>query len=231
MGADPRKVVVFGNMKYDLPASTPKLGPDLEAAIERWQPLLVAASTAAGEEELVLEAFGKLRRSNPTLKLLIAPRLTQRFNEVARTLDGGEFSYIRRSRLTESFDGRDILLLDSIGELTAVFEHATVVFMGGTLVPRGGHNVLEPARFKKAVVFGPHMENFRDMARTFLEAGAAVRVGNVSELVTEVQRLLDRPDLAAEIGGSGRRLLEENQGATANALEAIESCIEREIPV
>jgi 3-deoxy-D-manno-octulosonic-acid transferase len=231
MGADPRKVVVFGNMKYDLPESTPKLGPDLEAAIERWQPLLVAASTAAGEEELVLEAFGKLRRSNPTLKLLIAPRLTQRFNEVARTLDGGEFSYIRRSRLTESFDGPDILLLDSIGELTAVFEHATVVFMGGTLVPRGGHNVLEPARFKKAVVFGPHMENFRDMARTFLEAGAAVRVGNVSELVTEVQRLLDRPDLAAEIGGSGRRLLEENQGATANALEAIESCIEREIPV
>jgi len=110
-----------------------------------------------------------------------------------------------------------------------VFEYATVVFMGGTLVPRGGHNVLEPARFRKAVVFGPHMENFREMARAFLDAGAAVRVGDVVELVREIQRLLDSPSLAAELGGNGWRLLEKNQGATANALQSIEDALESSV--
>ena len=227
MGAKPEKVVVFGNMKYDLPASTPTLDPDLANALRSLQPLWVAASTAAGEEVLVLEAYRRLRRSNPDLKLLIAPRLTQRFDEVARSLDGDEFRYIRRS--ANSFVETDILLLDSIGELTAVFEYATVVFMGGTLVPRGGHNVLEPARFRKAVVFGPHMENFREMARAFLDAGAAVRVGNVVELVREIQRLLDSPSQAAELGGCGWRLLEKNQGATANALQSIEDALESSV--
>ena len=228
IGAPPDKVVVYGNMKYDLPATTHTLDPHLEKALERTHPLLVAASTAAGEEILVLEAYRQLRQSNKNLKLLLAPRLPQRFDEVAQALDDGGLGYVRRSGSTPPFEDSSILLLDSIGELTAVFEHATVVFMGGTLVPRGGHNVLEPARFGKAVVFGPHMENFRDMALSFLEARAAIQVEDVHELVREVQGLLDRPDMASEIGGNGRRLVEANRGATAKALKAIESLIEAE---
>jgi 3-deoxy-D-manno-octulosonic-acid transferase len=228
IGAPPDKVVVYGNMKYDLPTTTHTLDPHLETALERTHPLLVAASTAAGEEMLVLEAYRQLRRSNPNLKLLLAPRLPQRFDEVAQALDDGGLGYVRRSGSTPPFEDSSILLLDSIGELTAAFEHATVVFMGGTLVPRGGHNVLEPARFGKAVVFGPHMENFRDMALLFLEARAAIQVEDVRELVREVQVLLDRPDMASKIGDNGRRLVEANRGATANALKAIKTLIETE---
>ncbi len=233
IGANPQKVVVFGNIKYDLRATSTALDPALGDALESCQPLLVAASTAVGEEQHVLEAYRSVRTGHPNLKLLIAPRLSQRFDEVEGLLRASEFRFRRRSEIVDAVgsgnahkDGsEDIILLDSIGELSAVFEYATLVFMGGTLVPRGGHNVLEPARFEKPVLFGPHMENFRDMARAFLAARAAIRVRDVDELVAELDRLLNTPSVAAEVGRNGKRLLEENSGATEKALEAIRLCL------
>jgi 3-deoxy-D-manno-octulosonic-acid transferase len=111
-----------------------------------------------------------------------------------------------------------VLLLDSIGELASIFQYATVVFMGGTLVRRGGHNILEPARFAKPVVFGPHMENFRDMSRAFLAAGAAVQIHDAAELVSAIDRLLENPHLAAELGKRARLIVDENSGATDRVL-------------
>ncbi len=225
IGANPQKVVVFGNIKYDLPATAPGLDPALGEALESCQLLLVAASTAVGEEQHVLKAYRRVRAGHPNLKLLIAPRLSQRFDEVELLLSASEFRFRRRSEIALADGSEDIILLDSIGELTAVFKYATLVFMGGTLVPRGGHNVLEPARFEKPVLFGPHMENFRDMARTFLAARAAIQVRDVDELVVELERLLSTPSVAAEFGRNGKRLVEENSGATEKALEAIRLCL------
>jgi 3-deoxy-D-manno-octulosonic-acid transferase len=110
------------------------------------------------------------------------------------------------------------LLLDTIGELAAVFQYASVVFMGGSLVPKGGHNVLEPARHQKPIIFGPHMENFRDMARLFLEAKAAVQIQSAAELAPAVRKLLGNPDQASELGRRARAIVEQNTGATDRVL-------------
>jgi 3-deoxy-D-manno-octulosonic-acid transferase len=222
LGAPPDRVVVFGNAKYDAPA-IPALDLVLAGALRAWQPLLVAASTAAGEEPLVVDAFRRLRARHPGLRLLIAPRLPDRFDEVERMIRSSGFSGLRRSHLGDrsGLETRDILLLDSIGELGSVFEHATAVFVGGTLVRRGGHNVLEPARFARPVLFGTHMENFRDMARAFLEAEAAIQVRDSDELAEELDRLLRYPDAAARLGENARKVAQRNSGATARALEAI----------
>jgi 3-deoxy-D-manno-octulosonic-acid transferase len=222
LGAPDDRVLVLGNVKYDRP-EIPALDPTLAAALRRWQPLVVAASTAAGEEPLVIDAFRRLREGHPAARLLIAPRLADRFDEVERLSRSSGFRVARRTVLHDpsDLDQCDILLLDSIGELTAVFEHATAVFMGGTLVPRGGHNVLEPARFSRPVVFGAHMENFRDMARAFLEADAAIQVRDEVGLAGALDRLLRNPEAAARLGANARGVAEANAGATDRALEAI----------
>lgn len=227
IGAPPEKVTVFGNLKYDLTSSAGELDDVLADTLCRWQPLAVAASTAAEEEPLVLEAFRRLRQTQPDLKLLIAPRLPERFDEVGRIIESEGFTYVRRSDLSSDTEAMDVFLLDSIGELTSVFEYATVVFMGGTLVPRGGHNVLEPARFSKPVVFGPHMENFREMACTFLDRSAALQVTDVEDLVAHVRKLLETPSLAMEMGHRARQLVEENAGATERAIAAIHAALNR----
>ena len=233
IGAPNDKVMVFGNLKYDLSGSARELESTFKATLSRLQPLIVAASTAAEEEPLVLAAYRRLRETQPGLKLLIAPRLPERFAEVERMLQSSGSTYIRRSALTAQTEPPDILLLDTIGELTSVFEYATLVFMGGTLVPRGGHNLLEPALFSKPVVFGPHMENFRDMARTFLDARAAIQVADVDGLVRRMRTLLDSPAVAARMGQSARQLVDDNRGATSRFLNAVRAALgpvtEREI--
>ena len=227
LGAPSAKVVVFGNVKYDTPTKLPTLDETLETTLASWQPLLVAASTAANEEPLVLDSYRRLRKRHPDLKLLIAPRLQNRFDEVEQMIGDSGFAGIRRSALddTPAPNTCDVMLLDSIGELTAVFAYAAAVFMGGTLVPRGGHNVLEPARFEKPVVFGTHMENFRDMARTFLEARAAVQVQDTDELTRELDRILSDQDVASKLGTNARKVAEKNSGATARALAEIASAM------
>ncbi len=227
LGAPRDRTVVFGNLKYDAPTFTPRLDATLNDRLSRMQPLLVAASTASGEEPLVLEAYRRLRGKHPALKLLIAPRRPERFDEVEDAIQAAGFSLVRRSRLSSN-DAADVLLLDSIGELTAVFEHAAVVFMGGTLVSRGGHNILEPARFQKPVVFGPHMENFRDMARTFLDAEAAIEVRDAGEFARRVSHILSDPALAAEVGRKAAAVAERNAGATGRALAAIRAAMNGE---
>jgi 3-deoxy-D-manno-octulosonic-acid transferase len=223
MGAPPERVMVLGNMKYDAEVPAGGLDPALGELLARWQPLVVAASTADGEDAPLLEAFSKLRRRVPGARLLIAPRRPEQFPRTARALEASGLGWSRRTALGARDPGPPgpVLLLDTVGELSRVYEFAATVFMGGTLVPRGGHNILEAIGFGKPVLFGPHMENFRDMAREFLEAGAAVEVRTSAALAGELERLLTDSAAAEEIGRRGQALLERNRGATGRVLAAL----------
>ena len=176
-----------------------------------------------GEEEIILAAFRKLRVTHPDLRLVIAPRSPERFDLVEEMVRQPGAEVIRRSELkTGSSASASILLLDSIGELAALFHYATIVFMGGSLVSRGGHNILEPARHGKPIVFGPHMENFRDISRLFLEANAAMQVEGPDQLVSTLSDLLSNTQKADSIGRNALAVVEQNTGATDRVLQVLE---------
>jgi 3-deoxy-D-manno-octulosonic-acid transferase len=219
IGADPQKVTVFGNLKYDVVGASKPVEPALAGVLEGWNPLWIAASTMPGEEDFVLDAFAELRIAHPRLKLLIAPRHADRFDAVEEMVQRRRISCARRTRL----DGAaDVLVLDSFGELASVFQYATVVFMGGSLVSRGGHNVLEPAMYRKPIVFGPHMENFRDMARLFLESRAAVQIHSPAELAQATGELLKNESKARELGRNAHDIVQQNTGATDRVLRFLQ---------
>ncbi len=235
LGADPLRVRVAGNLKFDREAAAP-LPHWLDRQLSRWTApgALVAGSTAAGEEEIVLAAFQRLREQRPALRLLLAPRRPERFEEVAELIAARGFRLARRSRLTtapaaepdaESDAEIDpeaaVLLLDSVGELGAAYRYATVAFVGGSLVPHGGQNILEAAQFACPVVVGPYMQNFRDITHAFRAAGALRQVASGAELFPAIEQLFDDPVAAAAMGQAGRRLLEANRGATERVLEAV----------
>jgi 3-deoxy-D-manno-octulosonic-acid transferase len=217
VGAPPGTVRVGGNLKYDftpsaLPADSPVLA-FIEAGRER--PLWIAASTSAddliSEEDFVIAAQRKL----PEWRLIIAPRKPERFGNVAGLLEQSGLKWTRRT----AFDDpqADVLLLDSIGELSALFPYATVVFMGGTLADRGGHNILEPAIFGKPVIVGPHMENFREIAQDFERNRAVLRIESGSELNSAVVSAASEPGL----GERARAAAEKKRGAAARAADEV----------
>jgi 3-deoxy-D-manno-octulosonic-acid transferase len=215
IGADPARVTVFGNLKYDMPTRPPRLDHELAKLLEARRLLWIAASTAPGEEEAVLDAFAVLRRRDPRINLLIAPRKPERFSEVEALIGKRGYRRLRRSRLgTEAVPEDTVILLDTIGELTGVLEYATVVFMGGTLAPIGGHNILEAARFSKPIVFGPHMENNREMTALFLKERAAIQIAGPDVLAETVARLFEDGAAAAVLGANAKRIVDEHAGAT-----------------
>jgi 3-deoxy-D-manno-octulosonic-acid transferase len=227
LGADPERVKVIGNLKFD--TQPPQLGDcarALKAAIRRTQrgPVLVAASTMPGEEPLVLQAWDLIQARYPKALLILAPRHPARFEEVSRDFARAQRGFVRRTTLQLEEPGlsnrvasTSILLLDTIGELAGIFELADMVFIGGSLVPTGGHNLLEPAYWSKVITFGPHMENFRDIARLFLKAGAAIEVRNPEDLA-HAAWLLENKEARERLGASARQVLEQNSGATARTL-------------
>jgi len=228
--AAPERVQMVGNLKFD--AQPPPLGEfarALKAALQqaRRGPVLVAASTMPGEEPLVLEAWDSIRARYAQALLILAPRHPTRFEEVAHDLAQSQRGFIRRTALPSDAQALarqlasvDILLLDTIGELAGIFEVADMVFIGGSLVPTGGHNVLEPAYWSKVIAFGPHMENFRDIAKLFLDAGAAIEVRNPQELA-HATWLLEHKDAREGLGASARQVLEKHSGATARTLQRL----------
>jgi 3-deoxy-D-manno-octulosonic-acid transferase len=225
LGARPEKVSVFGNLKYDIALTSPALDNSLAKLLAEWKQIWIAASTMPGEEEFALSAYKELRKNHPHLTLLIAPRHPDRFDTVHEILKRSGFPVIRRSEIgsdSGSSATASILLLDTVGELASVFQYATLVFMGGSLVTTGGHNILEPARYGKPVIFGPHMENFRDIARLFLDAKAAVQIQSAAELADAVASLLSNPDQASHIGRSAFAVMQQNAGATDRVLQVLQ---------
>ena len=225
IGAPETRVRSVGNLKYDAlsPASAPEALARLIPAAGG--PLWVAGSTADGEERDVLEAFRALRAAVPAARLLIAPRHPERFAEVARLIESAGFRATRRSLLQAPWDGTGVLLLDTLGELASVYSLASLVFVGGSLVPRGGHNVLEAAIHGKAVIVGPHMENFQEMADLFRAEQALVQVPNGAALAVEVVRLATDDDLRRRVGEAARGLIDRHRGALDRTVDALSALV------
>lgn len=227
IGADPGRVVVTGNLKFDsleLPAPADRgAGRVLRYfRVSADRPVFVAASTLKGEEAPVLAAFAAVRRQHPKALLIMAPRKPERFNEAVVLARGEGLRVVRRNDLPIDAEPRaDVVILDTIGELAHLLQVATVVFVGGSLVAQGGHNILEPAVHGKPVVFGPHMDNFAEIAAEFVHHQAAVQVSGAEALPAVIVRLFGDPVERARIGAAARALVDANRGAKQRTLEAI----------
>ena len=237
LGAPAARVKVSGNLKYDqaLPAPTP-LSTWLETECKqqgRW-PVIVAGSVVATEEPLALIAFGVLQGDYPKALLILAPRKPERFAAAAEFIDEAHLKFVRRSELGVAGPGAlantngasfpantTVLLLDSIGELASLYRIADGVFVGGSLVDSGGHNILEPAAFGKVPVFGPSMENFAAIASRFVEAGAAIQVTSPEDAGVEWIHLLKSPEKMQKMGETARQLVETSRGALERAFAEI----------
>jgi 3-deoxy-D-manno-octulosonic-acid transferase len=229
IGAERDRVTVTGSLKFDsleLPGSaTADRGPNRVLRyfrISPHRPIVMAASTHKGEEEFVFESFGRIRATTPNALLIIAPRKPEQWDDVERLARRAGWNVARRSELRVDAEPRhDVVLLDTIGELAQLYQVATVVFVGGSLVDTGGHNILEPAVFGKPIVFGPYMQNFAEIARTFLDNAAAIQVRSGRELESTLLELLGDPVRRASLGAAARALVEANRGARAKSLAAI----------
>jgi 3-deoxy-D-manno-octulosonic-acid transferase len=228
IGIDPGKVVVTGSLKFDsleTPASMEARGRQRVLRYFRVRDdrlVMIAASTLKGEEGPVLTAFRRVKRSRPDALLIIAPRRPERFGEVAGLVSGEGFSLARRTELPVDAEPRaDVVLLDTFGELATLYQIATAVFVGGSLVDAGGHNILEPAVFGKAILFGPYMQNFAEIAQAFLDNGAAEQVSSEAALSDALFGLLSDPVRRARLGAAARALVEANRGAKHRTLDAI----------
>ncbi len=184
--------------------------------------VIIAGSTVSDEEAAVLRAFARVKTTTPGALAILAPRHPERFGEVERLARDAGFVTTRRSELPIDVEPRaDVVVLDTIGELALLYQLATAVFVGGSLVDRGGHNILEPAIFGKPILFGPHMQNFKEIADTFLSNGAAVQVESDRELEQTLVMLLADPVRRAKLGAAARALVEANRGAKDKTLAVI----------
>jgi 3-deoxy-D-manno-octulosonic-acid transferase len=229
LGADPSRVVVTGSLKFDsleLPSLTGHSKPRQRVLrffrVAPARTVLVAGSTMRGEETAVLEAFARVKSSAPGALAILAPRHPERFGEVERLARAAGFSTTLRSDLPIDAEPRaDVVILDSIGELAELYQVATAVFVGGSLVDHGGHNILEPAIFGKPIVFGPYMHNFKEIAGAFLANDAAVQVQSARELAEALLELVTDPVRRARLGAAARALVEANRGAKDKTLAVI----------
>ena len=215
------RVEVTGNLKYDLtlPDDLPEQGRRLRRELlGENRPVWIAASTHAGEDEQILDAFAQLRARWPDLLLLLVPRHPERFDGVAALCQQRGFRVVRRSEQRPCTPETAIFLGDSMGELLRFYAAADLAFVGGSLVPTGGHNVLEPALLGLPVLFGPHMFNFTEAGERLLEANAAWPVADAVELVAQADRLLSDPTLRQDAGQRGRAVVERHRGALAALL-------------
>jgi 3-deoxy-D-manno-octulosonic-acid transferase len=238
LGAPGERVLVTGNLKYDFTeAGESPLAAWLQAELAKRnrRPVVVAGSVLANEEDSVLRAFADVEREFPRALLILAPRKPEQFDNAAAIIAGSGRKLLRRRDVTLNGTGPAVLiepvtvfLLDSLGELAGLYGLADAVFVGGSLVPGGGHNILEPAAFSKVPIYGPSMENFREMSGTFLAAGAAIQVKSSEDLGAAWGGLLREPERAARLGTCARELVDRNRGATNRVLKHIEDVIGRD---
>lgn len=223
IGAQPENVQVSGNLKFDIRLSSgSSLVAQLRQAITKGTPVIVCGSTTDGEEELVLAAFQETLKKYPSTVMVLAVRHPERFNRVAALVESTGLKLVRRSTWSpESGLGGCVFLLDTVGELAAVYELADVAFIGGSLVPLGGHNILEPAQHGVAILTGPHTFNFREIVGIFAEGGG-LRVVSAEELGKQFTRLIEHADERQTLGRKARELFQQNTGATARTITALQ---------
>jgi 3-deoxy-D-manno-octulosonic-acid transferase len=216
IGADPEKVMVTGNLKFDQ-----KLSPIASApvSIAAGTKVITAGSTHRGEESALLDVFKLLRRKYPDLLLIIAPRHPERFDEVEGLINKAGYDCQRRTMLKGRL--KDVLLLDTIGELRSFYSLCDIAFVGGSLVKVGGHNLLEPAAMKKPVIFSRYMFNFKEISEALLSAGGGVMVKDKTELYDQIDILLSDKELARDMGERAFSVIKMNSGAAQKTIDAI----------
>ena len=223
IGADPARVQVTGNLKFDvtLPV-TASIVDSLRRSLssEGAGPILVCGSTVEDEEAPLLKAFENLRVGHPHATMILAPRHPERFDTVAKLIEQMSIPFYRRSLWAGESLAGGVLLVDTIGELAALYALADVAFVGGSLVPRGGHNIIEPAQHGVAIVTGNHTENFRDIVWLF-QSRDAVRIVGVSELPLTLMHLVDNDAERMALGRRAKETILSQMGATARTLEAL----------
>jgi len=223
LGAQPEAVHAVGNLKYEmrLPAS---LTEQAEAMRSVWgnRPVWVAASTHEGEEEIILNASKQVRAHFPDLLLIIVPRHPERFDRAAGLSRRAGFKTLRHSDNQPCSLAVQVLIVDTMGELPLYYATADVAFIGGSLVPHGGHNLLEPAALGRAVVTGPHYFNFTEITQRFLASQAAIQVKDSHELAQAIKLLLGDPQRRSEMGQAGLALIQQSQGASQRLLNLID---------
>jgi len=228
MGLDSQRIEVAGNLKaeIELPLLTENEISSLKQnlSIQEGKKVIVAGSTCKGEEELLLDAFSKAKCARSDLLLILAPRQPGRFNEVKRISENFPFLIQSRTKLS-SGDEWEVLILDTIGELAQFYALSDVSFVGGSLVPWGGHNLLEPAFYRKPIFFGPFMKNFAYLAERFVQSGAARITHNQEELVEMF--LMKNEKSLTEMGERAKWTLGSLKGATKKTLEAISAMIRK----
>jgi len=236
LGADPARVVVTGSLKFDsLELSSTALQARSRDRVLRYfrvpasRPVIVAGSTMKGEEIAVLRAFRKVRTTAPNTLLVLAARNPERFGEAEQLARQEGWKVARRSDLAIDAEPRvDVVVLDTIGELATIYQIATVVFVGGSLVATGGHNVLEPAVFGKPIVFGPHMQNFLEIAEAFVSNGAGVQLADDTQLEEAFLQLMGDPVRRARLGAAARALVEANRGANDKSVAVLSALLPQE---
>ncbi|WP_183766087.1 3-deoxy-D-manno-octulosonic acid transferase [Tunturibacter empetritectus] len=231
IGAPQTRVRVTGNLKYDVQTRTDNEMTKRIASILSGTTLIVAGSTLADEEETLLAAWPVIRQAVPDAALLIAPRHTDRFDEVLQLIRKNGPPFVRCSELMQNAEpivGGTILFLDTIGDLASVYALASVAFVGGSLVPRGGHNPLEPAQFGVPVVMGPSFENFREIVET-MQREDAIRIVARERLTETLIEMLRQKDDSQALGERGRAVFQSQSGSTAQTAQAIVSLLEEKV--
>ena len=223
IGANPERTCVMGNIKFDVEPDLTVIdrGRDERSRLFGERPVWIAASTHEGEEELVLDVHETLRARHDDLLLVLVPRHPERFGAVRELTERRGFSVVSRTTGQPAGEAA-VFLCDTMGEVPLFYAASDVAFVAGSLVPIGGHNLLEPAALGTPVVTGPHNFNAQDIADLFISRDACRRVEDSDELVEAVSDLLENPDEARRLGDAGRRLLEENRGALQRLLVLLE---------
>ena len=224
LGARPECVEVTGSIKFDLTID-PALPEAATALRSQWKaterPVWIAASTHAGEDEILLAAHRQLLATHPDALLILVPRHPERFAAVYELCRKQDFSTVRRSQNEPPEATTQVVLGDTMGELLFLYALADIAFVGGSLVPTGGHNLLEPAALGKPVLTGPHLFNFLDIAAQLRDAGALVEITSAAELAREIEALWDNPERTERMRSAGYAVLQNNQGALARLLAGL----------
>lgn len=226
------RAVACGNIKFDgLVAVSAERRQEIidRAGIRECDLVLVAGSTHEGEESTLLKALQQMRQAK--YRMIIAPRHPERFTRVASIIESCGFR-VRRYSQGECFEQEnDVYLLDIIGQLTAFYSVASVAFVGGTLVPIGGHNLVEPATYGVPVICGPHVHKTRDVATSLIEAKALIKIEGFDALVRQLDKLSEQPNYRSSIGDNGRLWLQKSQGAVQRTLDVLKQVLESEKPL
>jgi len=235
MGVNPDKVLLTGNMKFDQNISDALASNHREMLaglhLSNDTRIFIAGSTHSGEEEIVLNVYEKLVADAKGLVLILAPRHPERFQEVEKMIRKRGLIVARKTAIGKNQNSAtppQVILLDTIGELSRIYGIADVVFVGGSLVDIGGHNILEPVVHRKPVIFGPHMQNFPEITATLRKSGAGILVNSEEELLAYARTFLEDREKAQAIGEKGFQVIQLHQGATERNMELINRFIRRQ---